>query len=154
MFELKIFQWNCFSLTVSRTFELKHFLITHKPDIFLLQEIKLSNERANLRLRFDGYATYHKVRSINPDAGGGIAILIREIIPHTLILNTEVDELLGLKVEFDNFVFDIYSYYNPPNSIIKKELFLDYAETGKNFLILGDFNSKCALAGCSSTDSS
>ena len=83
MFELKIMHSNCFSLKIQRKFELKQFLNTYKPDIFLIQEIKLRKENANLRLMYEGYDTYHKVRSMNPNFGGGVAILINSKIPQT-----------------------------------------------------------------------
>ena len=79
--------WKFFSLTVPRNFELKQFLVTNKPDLLLIQEIKLDNETANMRLRYESYATFHKVRTINLSSGGGVAILINEKISHTQILD-------------------------------------------------------------------
>ena len=155
MFKLKIIHWNCFSLTVARNFELKQFLATNKPDLLLLQEIKLDNEAANMRLRYEGYATYHKVRIRNPGSGGGVAILINEKISHTPIMDIEESlELIGLKIELNNFTLDVFSYYNPPGSIVSKSLFDCYLNNGKNFILLGDLNSKCAATGCKKTNQS
>ena len=85
--ELKIIHWNCHNLTVSRCFELRDFLKKHEPDIVSLQEIKLKLEDANYLIRFDGFSTYLKVRSLNPDRGGGVAVLINENISHTQIFD-------------------------------------------------------------------
>ena len=48
-----------------------------------LQETKLNDEKANLRLRFNGYQMYHKQRKLKPDFGGGVALLVKEGITHT-----------------------------------------------------------------------
>ena len=64
---LRIIQWNCFSLTISRIEELRQFLIEAQPDIMSVQETKLTDEKANLRIRFNGYTMYHKQRKSNPD---------------------------------------------------------------------------------------
>ena len=65
-------------------FELEVFLIKFKPDIMSLQEIKLSSEDANYKLRFDGYSTYHRSRSKNSDKGGGVAVLVNDRINHSI----------------------------------------------------------------------
>ena len=84
MFEINIIHWNCFKLTSSRLFELEVFINKFKPDIMSLQEIKLSNEDANYKLRFDGYSTYHRSRSKNSDKGGGVAVLVNDRINHSI----------------------------------------------------------------------
>ena len=83
---LKIVQWNCFKLTDVRIFLLDSFLKTFNPDIISLQEIKLDEAQANLKIRFDSYVTYHKTRSKNPCNGGGVAILIKDNIPHSKLV--------------------------------------------------------------------
>ena len=155
MFELKIMHWNCFALTVTRNFELKHFLKRNKPDIFLIQELKLNNEQANLRLRYEGYSTYHKIRNTNPQYGGGVAILINEKISHTQILNLDFSlELIGLRLEINNLILDVFSYYNRPGDIISKTFFESNLINGNYFIILGDLNSKCEAVGCKKIDNS
>ena len=76
MHQLRAVHWNCFKLTQQRQFELKHFLNIIKPDIVSLQEIKLSEEEANLCLNFPEYSAYIKTRDSNSKKGGGVAILI------------------------------------------------------------------------------
>ena len=155
MFELKIMHWNCFALTVQRNFELKHFLKRNKPDIFMIQELKLNNEQANLRLRYEGYSTYHKIRNTNSQFGGGVAILINEKISHTQILDLDVSlELIGLRLEIKKFTLDVFSYYNRPGDIISKSFFESYLINGNCSILLGDLNSKCAAVGCKKIDNS
>ena len=69
MFSLKIVHWNCFKLTVPRIEELNLFINDYKPDIISLQEIKISEELVNFRLRFKGYSTFHKVRTLTVGVG-------------------------------------------------------------------------------------
>ena len=87
--KLKIIQWNCFKLTASRLIELEIFLKKFDPDIISLQEIKLNTESANFKLRFSNYSTYVKARDSGSDWGGGIAVLIKNNISHSQIINTD-----------------------------------------------------------------
>lgn len=69
-----------------------------------------------------------------------MAILINSRIPHKPIDNLDISlELIGLTIELNNLSLDILSYYNPPGSIISSGVFTNYLESGKNFLLLGDF---------------
>jgi len=54
MQSLRIIHWNCFKLTNVRSEELRLFLQEAKPDIMSVQETKLNNECANLRMRYKG----------------------------------------------------------------------------------------------------
>ena len=126
-----------------------------KPDIVSLQEIKLDSETANMRIRFAGYATYIKTRKVNPSFGGGLAIIVKEGIPHAQIpLEENNAELLGIQIDLDNFSIDFYSYYCPPNKIIARELFESYFDNKKKLLLVGDLNSKTPVVGCKSLDPS
>ena len=108
------------------------------------------NCNANLRLRYEGYDTYHKVRSVNPNFRGGVAVLINSRISHRLIDNLDNSfEIIGLTIEMNNLSIDILSYYNPPGLIISSDVFANYLESGKKFLLLGDLNSKSKSIGCS-----
>jgi len=81
MNKLKVAHWKCFKLTQSRHFEFENFLNIFKPDIISIQ----NEEEARLLLRFDGYSAHIKTRNLNPDHGGGVAILIKAGIPHSRI---------------------------------------------------------------------
>ena len=75
----KMVHWNCFSLK-NKIRDLDLFLKKSKPDIVYLNEIKMSAENANFHLIFEGYSTHFKSRLKGGDAGGGVALLIREPI--------------------------------------------------------------------------
>ena len=88
MFKLNIIHWNCFKFSVARLFEFQNFLTLYNPDIISIQELKLSEEEANYRLRFSGYDTLFKLRHSGPNFGGGVAIIIKQNIPKTLTNTT------------------------------------------------------------------
>ena len=92
MKNLNIIHWNCFKLTTPRLNELKIFLDKFRPDIVSIQELKLCEEDTNFRLRFEGYSSFHKLRAVGSKHGGGVAVLIKENIPHTL-LQTDYSQL-------------------------------------------------------------
>ena len=107
MSKLKVAHWNCFKLTQSRHFEFENFLNIFKPDIISIQELKLNEEEARMLLRFDGYSAYIKTRNLNPDHGGGVAILIKSGIPHSRINGLDDSlEIIGLKVDLNEVCFD------------------------------------------------
>jgi exonuclease III len=111
---IRIIQWNCFKLTVPRVEELRLFLKT-QPEIMSIQETKLTDENANLRLRFSGYTMNHRQRAKNPSQGG---ILVKEGITHTLVDNLNLDdELLGIHVEYGKTKFNFFNIYNPAQLI-------------------------------------
>ena len=125
--KLKIIQWNCFKLTASRLIELEIFLKKFDPDIISLQEIKLNTESANFKLRFSNYSTYVKARDSGSDWGGGIAVLIKNNISHSQIINTDPNiETIGLNVYLPNLTLKFFSYYNPPGKNISREFFENY----------------------------
>ena len=106
-------------------------------------------------LRFDGYSTYIKVRNLNPDHGGGVAILIRSGITHSLINGLDDSlEIVGLKVEVKEVCFDFFSLYSPPNQVIPYDFFISLENVKSDFVLVGDLNSKTKTIGCKSQDSS
>lgn len=154
-FQLKVVHWNCFKLTQLRQFELENFLNNFKPDIISLQEIKINEEKARMYLNFPGYNTFIKTRSVNPEWGGGVAILIRSWIPHSPI--TDLDdslEMIGLKIELKEVCFDFFSFYSPPNQVIPYEFFSSLEVRKVKFILVGDLNSKSESIGCKSQDPS
>ena len=106
-------------------------------------------------LNFRGYSAYIKTRSINPGQGGGVAILIRSLIPHSQITDLdESSELVGLKVEYNEVCFDFFSLYSPPSQIISYEFFISLETNKSDFVLVGDLNSKTESIGCKSQDPS
>ena len=146
--KLSIFHWNCFNMTSNRAIELAIFLIDFSPSVVLLNEIKLCSENANLLLRFSNYFTYHKCRN---EAGGGVAILVREDAPLSEIsINFEL-EGIGLSIQTEKYEFNIITYYNPPSTELSHSFISHFSALGP-LMIAGDLNSKCKSIGCKSTN--
>ena len=149
---MTIVQWNCFKMTQARIFELKLFLEEFQPDIMSIQEVKLNQEQANLFLRFDGYNVHYKPRKLNPEYGGGVAIITRDSIANSVVVGL-CDKLdnIGVRVETNDICFNLISLYAPAKTLsldtIKK-----YAELDLELFILGDLNSKTPTVGCKSLD--
>jgi hypothetical protein len=158
MFNLNIIHWNCFKLSDTRLFELEIFISKFKPDIISLQEIKLTNENANYEIRFDGYSTYHRLRSVNPDKGGGVAFLVSDKLNHCSFFDDDDYlsnlEIVGITIEVDSFKLHLFSYYNTPTDLLDYALFMKLNRLSENFLIVGDLNSKTPVVGCQSLNSS
>jgi len=155
MNQLKVAHWNCFKLTQSRQFELKNFLNIFKPDIISLQELKLNEEEARLCLRIVGYSVYIKPRKVNPEHGGGVAVLIRSGISYSIISGLDESlEIMGIKIELNEVCFDFFTLYSPPNKDIPYEFFKSLDNSKSEFVIVGDLNSKTKSIGCKSQDSS
>ncbi len=152
---LKIAHWNCLKLTQCRQFEFVNFLNIFKPDLISLQELKLSEEEARMCLRIDGYCVYIKVRDVNPSHGGGVALLIRSGISHSIISGLDDSlEILGVKVEINEVCFDFFTFYSPPSKNIPYEFFKELDDSKMEFIVVGDLNSKTKSIGCKSQDSS
>ena len=139
-------------MTQARIFELKLFLEEFQPDIMSIQEVKLNQEQANLFLRFDGYNVHYKPRKLNPEYGGGVAIITRDSIANSVVVGL-CDKLdnIGVRVETNDICFNLISLYAPAKTLsldtIKK-----YAELDLELFILGDLNSKTPTVGCKSLD--
>ena len=101
-------------MTQARIFELKLFLEEFQPDIMSIQEVKLNQEQANLFLRFDGYNVHYKPRKLNPEYGGGVAIITRDSIANSVIVGL-CDKLdnIGVRVETNDICFSLISLYTP-----------------------------------------
>ena len=150
---LKIIHWNCFKMTQSRLIELTNFLSETKPDIMCLNEVKYSHEEANLFLRFDSYYVYYKPRIKNPSDGGGVAILVRDVIPHTRIMSGLADNLenVGIRVENGSNFLNLIALYSPARTL-SFEAVKGYLDLGSELLLLGDLNANSAAIGCKRQD--
>ena len=81
---LKVIHWNCFKMTQNRCKELEQFINDNQPDIISLNEVKMNKEEANQFLNINNYSTYYKPRNKNSNYGGGVALIIKNTIEHTL----------------------------------------------------------------------
>ena len=86
-----------------------------------------------------------------PNHGGGVAVLVRSGIPHTVI--NELDdslEIISLNIEVSEVCFDFYSLYHPPNMTIPYDFYTDLERKNKSFIPVGDLNSKTKSINCNS----
>ena len=112
----------------------------------------MNQEQVNLFLSFDSYSTYSKIRTKNPEFGGGTALIVRNNINKMAIkdLDKEHDHV-GLKIELEGLSFNIFSLYSPANSL-KTDILSNYMSFGTEILITGDLNSNTPVLGCKSTN--
>jgi len=136
---------------LDRKADLEGFLFQFQPDILCINELKLNDEQCNDRLYFKNYTFIFKTRKINPEKGGGVAVLIRQnlIFEKTdLYLNNEDLEYLCINITLKKSILTVVSYYNPRN--LSTELFDKLASQKNDILIIGDLNSKSTAFGCKS----
>ena len=116
----------------------------------------MNKEQSNLFMRFDGYTVRYKPRNEkygNPEAGGGIAIIVQDSISYKEIevLGKDLLDHVGVKVETNDLSFNLVSLYAPSNTL-KVETIKKYSELGQDLFLLGDLNSKTPTVGCRSLD--
>ena len=147
---LTITHWNCNSIN-NKIEEFKIFLLKYKPDIISLNETKVNEINANFLFNnIEDYNFIHKHRKNNRNGGGGVALLINKKIKFVELnmfdhLNLE---LACIKIKIKKKETLIISYYNPPTSILSKEVFRLATDSKINFIICGDLNSKSTSLGC------
>ena len=105
------------------------------------------------KIKFPGYSIYRKDRDAR---GGGVAILVRNDIKHTLIpsdLNSD-DEIISIHVQqlanLSNLA--VTSLYIPPNKPLNPNTLITLAQNNNRCIISGDFNAKNTMWNCSSTN--
>lgn len=116
---LHIMQWNCHGLR-GHIHELKNFINNSSitPDVICVEETFLD---PNHTPRIDGYSI---LRQDNPQSRvGGMAILLKEGINHTLLHledNTDI-ETLGVEIKTNNGKIKIINVYISPSKTVTKE---------------------------------
>ena len=148
-----IIHWNCNGMKSSNKIEeLKHYLSAEQPEVLMLNEIKCSSEQSNLCLNFKGYKVYSKPRN---SFGGGVAILVKsDIISNQMYhLQNRIEEIIGVKIKVklkngSSKEFTLISIYNPPNTELDVELFMDISNESNNVIIMGDLNAKLDCQSC------
>lgn len=141
--------WNCFHIA-NRIELLKKYMGTKKPDLVMLNEIKLDQQMSNFSLDVPDYITIAKPRKAG---GGGVALLIREDLKYVedRTLDSFGLELLSIKIRINNNDIRIISMYNPPSSKLNEELFRKIKEDG-SFILGGDLNAKHLEFGCTNNN--
>lgn len=149
---LRLCIWNAQSIRNKMT-EFYNFIITNKIHISLIPETWL---KLNDSLSMQGYKIYRKDRTCtypnNRNAGGGVAIAIRNDIPHSELpdVNTQVIESIGIEVGGLQF----YAVYFPGSRLNSAKLahfkndISKLTANKKKYLLGGDLNSKHRFWNC------
>lgn len=135
--------WNARGLTSKRT-ELYNLIVELDLDIIFVNETFLCNSN---KFYLNNYNIIRKDRSTH---GGGVAIIIRKSLTHSIfpLPETKSLEATAIKILINNTAHILVSAYKPPNvALCTKELDLIF-KTGHRVIIAGDFNCKNKLWNC------
>jgi len=92
---------------------------------------------------------YHKQRKLKPDFGGGVALLVKEGITHTLVDKLIQDsEVIGINVDYGKTKFNLFTYYNPPNLTLDKSVLQTLVNLEDDLILVGDLNARAKSFGC------
>ena len=138
-FNLTVLHWNCNGLK-SKIDELETYLLSKRPDIVSLNELKCNNNEAIYNLNMLHYNSIYKIR--NNNQGGGVALLINKKLKYEELDLDETQEIVGIKLKTNKNKNDIniFSYYNAPDIILNKDLFDNIEKNYDNYLECGDLN--------------
>lgn len=142
---MAILQWNIRGFR-SNFEELKLLLNKYNNKIACLQEIKLKNTD-NCTLR--GFNIYKQCFTASNDtATGGVAILVRQDVPHQEVTLDTTLQAVAVTVSMHTTV-TVCSIYLPPGRSSGELIELDrlVAQLPPPYLILGDFNAHSDLWG-------
>lgn len=140
VYKLAVVTWNSNGIK-NKIAHLINFLETHKVDIMLLTETKLTQAD---KIKIKGYTFYRQDRPNS--TGGGVAILVKSCIAHTLVpLAPNPIEAICIKTH-DNI--HIVSAYNRPLNLLKERDLSQLINIGRKVLIAGDLNAKHVNWNC------
>ena len=129
---INIVTWNANGIS-GKIDEFKHFLTTHKIDICIVNETKIVQ---NTKLKFQNYIVHRKDGTLR---GGGLAILVKKGIKHTLMpeINTQITQLT-IKL---NSTLISGCYAKPYLPMNKSDLDNIFAQ-GNKIVVIGDLNCR------------
>lgn len=146
---LKIMQWNAQGVTTKPViYQLQQFLNNENVDVLFLSETLL---KENHKFYLNNFATYRNDRT---EAGGGVAICIRNTIPHKLLKpsNTNRIENISFQIKLGNRQIELTSAYSPKyypsfNNDIKQ-----ICPTNREFIVFGDLNARNTAWNCTTNN--
>lgn len=148
---IKILQWNSRSI-YSNLPDIKHKIATDNLDIIIISETWLKPED---KIKFTGYNLIRKDRN---DGRGGVAIIIKNSIPHKSILvdhHIQKLEVTGVETMINNKKTSILSVYCPPGHRIKHEewdALVSPMLRSTHVILAGDVNCHHRQWGCTMED--
>jgi hypothetical protein len=128
----------------SSSLEIQTILNEGNIDVALITETHLTPKH---KVAVAGFRCYRKDR---PTKGGGVMILVREKIIHTLIPLPESDqsEMIGVKFSKGTRSTSIICLYNPPNHKIEQALLHQLLAIPGDVIVGGDFNARHRFWNC------
>lgn len=131
---IRLVTWNTNGLKQKLT-ELTHYLTDKDIDIALLTETKLTNADNKIKIK-----NYHIYRTDRPTHGGGVAIAIKNEIPHVPIDVSHTDlEIVGIKLQNNT---NIYSLYIRPYYPLRPQEIDNVINRHSKAIIAGDLNCR------------
>lgn len=138
----KIIQWNCRSI-INKKSDLIHLLNKYEPFVVALCETCL---KASYNFKI---SRYNIIREDRPDGYGGVAILIKNSVPYSIInLPTHSDDISIIAVNVNNICI-VSVYIAHPSSSTSSEINHIFSLLPHPCLVLGDFNSQHQAWGSS-----
>lgn len=144
--KIKFVSWNARSLR-NKNIELIDFLNTNKPHFVNISETHFNNKD---KFTVPGYTIYRKDKEGD---GGGVLIMVKSGISHTLriINNLNHIEAIGVEVSINNINTTIISVYVPQNKLLPDDL-NKLLRLNNHVIISGDMNSRHRQWNCHSNN--
>lgn len=150
--ELKIIIWNARGIR-NKSLELFQFLVNHGVDVCCVSETWLNS---SISIKHKNFYVYRNDRE--ELRGGGVAIIIRRDIQHSLlpIVSTKLVENIGLKIFTNGSSIDIFACYFPGGSAgvdaNNKLMFASdirrLSSVSERYILGGDWNCRHRSWGC------
>ena len=137
--QFHILAWNANGI-LSDLYEFKHFMTSYNFDIALISETHL---KPCISLSLPNYRFYRKDRLHM--RGGGVAIFIKQSIPHHLLstIDSSTLEILAINASLPNGQnITIGAAYNPPQFLPDANALLNFFSNTPPSILAGDLNCK------------
>lgn len=147
----KMLHWNAHGISnYSHLKQLEYILERERVQVASLNETHLN---VSHKPYLQNYFIYRNDRE--GARGGGVALIVRKNLQHTLlnVVNTKKIENLTVEVVINNRRAIITTAYSPKYSSDFRNDILQLTSWDKEFYVLGDFNAKHLSWNCNSTNS-
>ncbi|KAG5895980.1 hypothetical protein JTB14_005089 [Gonioctena quinquepunctata] len=141
--------WNCNGCKHHYP-EIKEVITKNNPFCICLQE---THFKSNENFQFRGFKSYRKDAVPDQRARGGVAIFIRENIPHRAIPLQSPLEVVAIEISYP-FKMSICDIYLPDSNWTVEDLRNIINQLPQPFLIMGDFNAHNPIWGSERLDAS
>ncbi|KAK2577593.1 hypothetical protein KPH14_012704, partial [Odynerus spinipes] len=132
--------WNANGLR-NKIQEVEEFLARRKIDILLINETKL-NPKIKLKIR-----NYTCIRKDRDNSAGGVAILIRNNVPVSIV---NLSDILSIECICVKLVSNIHiiAAYSKPDSCFTEEEIQTLLDIGNKVIMIGDLNARHLAWNC------